>query len=337
MDTLSGISCDSGNIFWAINVGGAIDRFSLTGNIVTNFGVYLYNCPGNSLAYCNNLNGNGYSPTFYSDSAHYPAYFNGTGWVSIYDSIAPGIANAGGNGNYLYYQAYSNDLVRRFDGITSTIIYHANYPIEICIADLSVDDSGNVYFIIGPSPDTLSDSLVIISPTGQVLKELPYILNCNDAYGSFLMNGIYYIGLGPYNSVHPNTLIPITITPDSAIQGTPISMPPSMSNYLDLTSCNPGMPLFLSVTNINSNPFNVKIFPNPFSTTATLLIKNEELGITNGEVQIINLLGQEVKTIPIINQKEIIINRENLPTGMYFYKIIGKNNETVAVGKMVVE
>src|ERR1017187_6228798 len=65
MDTLSGISCDSGNIFWAINVGGAIDRFSLTGNIVTNFGVYLYNCPGNSLAYCNNLNGNGYSPTFY--------------------------------------------------------------------------------------------------------------------------------------------------------------------------------------------------------------------------------------------------------------------------------
>ena len=53
--------------------------------------------------------------------------------------------------------------------------------------------------------------------------------------------------------------------------------------------------------------------------------------------QIYNLLGQEVKTIPGINQKEITINRDNLPAGMYFYKIIGNNNESIAVGKMVIQ
>jgi hypothetical protein len=81
----------------------------------------------------------------------------------------------------------------------------------------------------------------------------------------------------------------------------------------------------------------ISLFPNPFSTTATLSIRNYELGIRNGEVQIINLLGQEVKTIPIINQNEITINRDNLADGMYFYKIIGDKGESVAVGKMVIE
>jgi type IX secretion system substrate protein len=55
------------------------------------------------------------------------------------------------------------------------------------------------------------------------------------------------------------------------------------------------------------------------------------------EIQIINLLGQELKTIPILNQKEITINRDNLADGMYFYKIIDQNKETVAVGKMVIQ
>jgi hypothetical protein len=81
----------------------------------------------------------------------------------------------------------------------------------------------------------------------------------------------------------------------------------------------------------------ISLYPNPFSTTATLLIRNYELGIRNGEVQIIDLMGREVKTIPIINQKEITINRDNLADGMYFYKIIGNKNETEAVGKMVIE
>ena len=91
-----------------------------------------------------------------------------------------------------------------------------------------------------------------------------------------------------------------------------------------------------SIPQISPQP-TISLFPNPFSTTATLSIRNYELGIRNGAVQIIDLLGQEVKSIPIINQKEITINRDNLADGMYFYKIIGDNGESVAVGKMVIQ
>ena len=91
----------------------------------------------------------------------------------------------------------------------------------------------------------------------------------------------------------------------------------------------------------NNTSTNVSIYPNPFSTTATLVINWGRDAInrvsTNTYLQIYNLLGQEVKTIPIINQKEITINRDNLPDGMYFYKIIGNKNETVATGKMVIQ
>ena len=79
----------------------------------------------------------------------------------------------------------------------------------------------------------------------------------------------------------------------------------------------------------------ISLSPNPFSTSATLLIKGELK--ENSHLYIYNLIGQEAKTIPIINQKEITINRDNLADGMYFYKIIGDKNETIAVGKMVIE
>ena len=51
--------------------------------------------------------------------------------------------------------------------------------------------------------------------------------------------------------------------------------------------------------------------------------------------------GQEVKTIPIINQNEIPIkigiNRDNLAEGIYFYKIISDKGECVSMGKMIIE
>ena len=99
-------------------------------------------------------------------------------------------------------------------------------------------------------------------------------------------------------------------------------------NYTCGESCVTGIP------QISPQP-TISLFPNPFSTSATLLI-NGELK-ENSYLYIYNLLGEEVKTIPIINQKEITINRDNLADGMYFYKIIGKNKEAIATGKMVVE
>jgi len=90
----------------------------------------------------------------------------------------------------------------------------------------------------------------------------------------------------------------------------------------------------------NNSIYQISLYPNPFSTTATLVINGVETQCI-ASLQIYNLLGQEVKTIPINNQKEIPIkvgiNRDNLPDGMYFYKIITNKNETLATGKMVIQ
>ena len=80
----------------------------------------------------------------------------------------------------------------------------------------------------------------------------------------------------------------------------------------------------------------ILLFPNPFSTQATLTfqgIKNEH----NKTLSVYNLLGQEVQNIFVGKDKEVIIHRNNLPSGMYFYKLMDDSKSVIGMGKMVVE
>jgi hypothetical protein len=52
---------------------------------------------------------------------------------------------------------------------------------------------------------------------------------------------------------------------------------------------------------------------------------------------IYNLLGQEVRSIPVGTNTRLTINREQLPSGMYFYKLIDENKEVLGIGKILVE
>jgi hypothetical protein len=75
----------------------------------------------------------------------------------------------------------------------------------------------------------------------------------------------------------------------------------------------------------------VSIYPNPFDNTATLHISN-----VNGNVSLAmyDVLGKEVKNIMNIKNENVLINRDNLPDGIYFYQV--KNNDsTIATGKIV--
>jgi hypothetical protein len=72
---------------------------------------------------------------------------------------------------------------------------------------------------------------------------------------------------------------------------------------------------------------NAHVFPNPFNQTAIIHISSDEL---NGDINIniVDALGKEVNPIIIRNRTSIEIFRNNLPAGIYFYKIItasGKN------------
>ena len=78
------------------------------------------------------------------------------------------------------------------------------------------------------------------------------------------------------------------------------------------------------------------MYPNPFTVKTTLYIKG--VGTQNFvSVHIYDLLGQEIKTINGNTNIPLTINREQIASGMYFYKVITKDKEVLGAGKMVVE
>ncbi|HTB05793.1 MAG TPA: T9SS type A sorting domain-containing protein [Bacteroidia bacterium] len=77
------------------------------------------------------------------------------------------------------------------------------------------------------------------------------------------------------------------------------------------------------------------IYPNPFSSKATLQV-NTSTPIKKANLKVYDMLGREVMVIDNIHTNSIIINRNNLNKGMYFYKLIEEGN-TLVNGKFIVE
>jgi|GEM_PF-4733978 len=78
----------------------------------------------------------------------------------------------------------------------------------------------------------------------------------------------------------------------------------------------------------------VALFPNPFSSTATLKIP-ENITLTNLKLVISDISGRIVSTQKV-SAREIIIDRGNLTSGMYFYTLL-QNNSAVGKGKVVIQ
>ena len=78
----------------------------------------------------------------------------------------------------------------------------------------------------------------------------------------------------------------------------------------------------------------VNIYPNPFSTSATIVI-NDASQLNNYDLRIYNNLGKEVINTIISNQSTTF-ETSDLPSGTYFYKVIATNN-TIRSGKLISE
>ncbi|MEI6816543.1 MAG: T9SS type A sorting domain-containing protein [Bacteroidota bacterium] len=91
------------------------------------------------------------------------------------------------------------------------------------------------------------------------------------------------------------------------------------------------------ITEINQE-INISLAPNPFTSQTTLFI-NDRNNIMNREnsISIYNLLGQEMQHIFMGSNKQIVIHRNDLPGGMYFYKLMDDNKTVLGVGKMLME
>jgi len=91
----------------------------------------------------------------------------------------------------------------------------------------------------------------------------------------------------------------------------------------------------LGINQITKEDNSVNVYPNPFSTNATMAIGGSTQ-LDNASLVIYNVLGQTVKTINNINTNTINIDRDNVPGGMYIYTLVN-NGAIISTGKLVVQ
>lgn len=104
--------------------------------------------------------------------------------------------------------------------------------------------------------------------------------------------------------------------------------------YLDDLSFNGTVAL--GVNEVADAHGTVRIYPNPFSTNATLLI-GDKVNVDNASVEICNVLGQTVNTISNINSHNVSIEKGHLQSGVYFYRLLDKQGNLLNTGKFIVE
>jgi hypothetical protein len=83
-----------------------------------------------------------------------------------------------------------------------------------------------------------------------------------------------------------------------------------------------------SITDNNT----AKVYPNPFSLNTTFLLPTE---VSTGMLSLYDITGREVRQVPF-SGKQVTVERGNLGTGIYFYRIVNENNVTMT-GKLVIE
>jgi hypothetical protein len=328
----SGVNCTD-TTFWAI-AGANVDLFTLNGTGIKKSGTTTITggFDGN-LAFCNNLDGGAFSPTFYSTQLyHKPVYYNGTGVTATSTTSRYYLISAGGYGNYLYYisadtVSYKSRAIVMYNSAGLTTVYNLPPSVIITAAGLAVDNYGNVWFLTGHDNDAfIADTLNVVSPLGHMVRQYPFSYNTLNGYGCFLLNGVLYVGLGSKNSAHPNTVLPITITSTTAIAGTPIAMPVTTA-YSDMASCTPGSPL---AVNELPSPGSIIVFPNPVKDYLTIQNStNESLKVIVYDVFSKELLHQSFNGY-------LSLNTEKLSRGTYLFKILNKAG-TMKTGKFVKE
>lgn len=80
--------------------------------------------------------------------------------------------------------------------------------------------------------------------------------------------------------------------------------------------------------------YNLKVFPNPMTDKAVIIFANPDNEIQS--LVLYNTKGQVVRELSSINSDQIIMNRNNLEKGVYFFQLRSKN-EIRATGKIIIE
>lgn len=77
----------------------------------------------------------------------------------------------------------------------------------------------------------------------------------------------------------------------------------------------------------------VRLYPNPFSTTATITIDGANYEQTR--IEVVDLAGKSIQSLQVNKQKSITLHRRDLNQGVYFYRLIG-DDAIVHTGKFII-
>jgi hypothetical protein len=80
---------------------------------------------------------------------------------------------------------------------------------------------------------------------------------------------------------------------------------------------------FTGVEYSTADPFNVTVQPNPFSESTVISFSNPSR--TEFVFELIGLNGELINSIAT-SGNEILINRQDLPAGIYMFRLTGSNN-----------
>lgn len=94
-----------------------------------------------------------------------------------------------------------------------------------------------------------------------------------------------------------------------------------------------GLDLSTSLENIDDLKQEVQVFPNPMYDEATVVLGE---GMTDVRFLLFNATGQEVKRMESISDNTFTFQKENLPTGIYFFRVEDESGK-YATGKISIE
>lgn len=80
----------------------------------------------------------------------------------------------------------------------------------------------------------------------------------------------------------------------------------------------------------------IDFYPNPLSKMAILKVKDENIKYENLKLNILDAFGRKVKTLNCTQNNEIIVDRENLDNGIYFYQLV-EFYKVLATGKFIID
>ena len=82
---------------------------------------------------------------------------------------------------------------------------------------------------------------------------------------------------------------------------------------------------------VNEENEPVKVFPDPFTTSATF---HSEKPFKNVSLLLYDITGCEIRRMEHLSGQDILLQRENLPAGLYFFRIIS-GKEIIGSGKLM--